>query len=342
MHAILNAEPLEFEGDAAKLPPAISTIVRRCLEKRPEQRFQSAADLAFALKSISTTESVSAHGMPAAPPIARKRDWLWLAAATAAMALIGAGYALSLLISKPSNPQYQRVTFRKGDVSGARFTPLAVLRKVNGTSRIEYPLGTVLIDRIGGPLDSIRVSPDGQKVAFLSFIQGRRVELNIVDRSGQRHSLGPISAQTSSNEPSSLAWSPNGDEIWFRSLDPSDAQTIYAINLKASNGLLPTFLAAFVSSILPGTAASCSVSAPCSSASSAPVLAIPLSAIYLASTSPSSWASPMMDRPSRPAFSAIAPVPRAASMSVRPMVRLRNVTRWYCWFDGLEISRLRA
>jgi hypothetical protein len=113
MHAILNAEPLEFEGDAAKLPPAISTIVRRCLEKRPEQRFQSAADLAFALKSISTTESVSAHGMPAAPPIARKRDWLWLAAATAAMALIGAGYALSLLISKPSNQQYQRVTFRR-------------------------------------------------------------------------------------------------------------------------------------------------------------------------------------------------------------------------------------
>jgi serine/threonine protein kinase len=317
MHAILNAEPLEFEGDAAKLPPAVSTIVRRCLEKRPEQRFQSAADLAFALKSISTTDSVSALRMPAAPPTARKRNWLWLVVATAAVALVGAGYALSLLNSKPSNPRYQRVTFRKGDVSGARFTPdgrnvifaarwegqpnrvflavpgspesrdlglpdgcrilsvsskdelaflspsgalermsiaggqmrpllddvldadwspdgnsLAVLRNVNGITRLEYPLGTVLVDRIGAPLESIRVSPDGQKVAFLSFIQGRRVELNIVDRSGQRHSLGPISAQTASNEPSSLAWSPSGDEIWFRSLDPSDPQTVYAINLK--------------------------------------------------------------------------------------------------------------
>jgi len=316
MHAILNAEPLEFEGEAAKLPPAISTIVRRCLEKRPEQRFQSAADLAFALKSISATDSVSALRIAAAAPVARKRNWIWPAIAATAIALVGAGYGLSLLF-KPPNPQYQRVTFRKGDVSGARFTPdgrnvvyaarwegqasriflavpgspesrdlglpdgcrilgvsskdelaflspsgalermsiaggemrpllddvldadwspdgnsLAVLRNVNGIARIEYPLGTVLLDRIASPLESIRVSPDGQKVAFLSFTQGRRVALNIVDRTGERHSLGPISAQTSSNEPSTLAWSPSGDEIWFRSLDPSDPQTIYAINLK--------------------------------------------------------------------------------------------------------------
>jgi WD40 repeat protein len=319
MHAILNSEAQEFEGDAAKLPPALSTIVRRCLEKRPEQRFQSAADLAFALKSISTTESVSAVKIPAAPPVARQRNWRWMAAAIAGIALLGAGYALSLLNPKPANPQYQRVTFRKGDVTGARFTTdgrnvvyaarwegqpnrvflavpgspesrdlglpdgsqilgvsskdelafitpagalermsiaggqmrplldgvldadwspdgnsLAVLRRVNGISRIEYPLGTVLLDKIGWPLESIRVSPDGQKIAFLSFVEGRRVGLTVVNRSGQKHLIGPISGQTNSNEPTSLAWSPKGDEIWFRSLDPSDHQTIYAITLKGA------------------------------------------------------------------------------------------------------------
>jgi Tol biopolymer transport system component len=324
MHAILSAEPLDFEGDAAKLPPALATIIRRCLEKRPEQRFQSAADLAFALKSISAIggsaiETGTTLKMPVAPRAARKLNWRWLVGAGSALALLAAGYALSLLNSRPASPQYQRVTFRKGDVTGARFTPdgrnvvyaarweghanrvflavpgspesrdlglpdgsrilavsskddlaflspngalermslaggqmrplldgvldadwspdgnsLAVLREVNGVSRIEYPLGTVMLDKIGSPLESIRVSPDGENIAFLSFIQGRRVALNVVNRAGKRSSLGPISAQTTSNEPSALAWSPNGEEIWVRSMDASDPQTIYAINLKGA------------------------------------------------------------------------------------------------------------
>jgi serine/threonine protein kinase len=101
MHAILSAEPADFEGDAARLPPALSTIVRRCLEKSPEQRFQSAADLAFALKSMSTIggstiESSTALKMPA-PPVAHKRNWLWWAGAATAVALLAAGYALSFL-----------------------------------------------------------------------------------------------------------------------------------------------------------------------------------------------------------------------------------------------------
>jgi Tol biopolymer transport system component len=319
MHAILNSDPPEFEGDAANLPPALSVIVRRCLEKRPEQRFQSAADLAFALKSISligTSANPSAI-RPAAPrPVARRR-MLWPAAILSAITLLITGYAVRALTFRLASPEYRRVTFRKGDVTSARFTPdarsvvytarwegrparvflavpgspesrdlglpdgcrilavsskeelafaspagalermsiaggqmrplldgvldadwspdgnsLAVLRSVNGVVRLEYPIGTTLVDRIPWPLESIRVSPDGQSVAFLSFVQGRRVGLHIVNRSGSKQFLGPISGQTSTNEPSSLAWSSDGTEIWFRSMDSSDPQTVYAVNLK--------------------------------------------------------------------------------------------------------------
>src|SRR5271165_5215467 len=50
MNAILKQEPPELD---AALPPVLDRMIRRCLEKKPEERFQSALDLAFALESIS-------------------------------------------------------------------------------------------------------------------------------------------------------------------------------------------------------------------------------------------------------------------------------------------------
>jgi len=50
MNAILNDEPAELP---ALVPSALARIVLRCLEKERERRFQSAADLAFALESLS-------------------------------------------------------------------------------------------------------------------------------------------------------------------------------------------------------------------------------------------------------------------------------------------------
>jgi hypothetical protein len=48
MSAILKEEPPELAEINEKVPPQLERILRRCLEKRPEQRFQSASDLGFA------------------------------------------------------------------------------------------------------------------------------------------------------------------------------------------------------------------------------------------------------------------------------------------------------
>jgi serine/threonine protein kinase len=53
LHAILNKEPAAFSASDRELPPGLEPIVRHCLEKEPEERFQSARDLAFALESLS-------------------------------------------------------------------------------------------------------------------------------------------------------------------------------------------------------------------------------------------------------------------------------------------------
>ncbi len=53
MTAILNEDPPGISEISPNTPPALLRIVHRCLEKNPEQRFQSASDLAFALEALS-------------------------------------------------------------------------------------------------------------------------------------------------------------------------------------------------------------------------------------------------------------------------------------------------
>jgi serine/threonine protein kinase len=123
MNAILREEPTEVEGSQITLPPALGTIVRRCLEKQPEQRFQSAADLAFALRSVSPSTASGAQPVSqvAAPP--RGKPWLWpVIAALGGIALFAAGFFLRDRTLRRNPPQFQRITFRKGLVNNARFT----------------------------------------------------------------------------------------------------------------------------------------------------------------------------------------------------------------------------
>src|SRR6185436_17503064 len=53
MSAILKEEPPEISEINSKIPPQLERVVRRCLEKRPEQRFQTASDLGFAIEALS-------------------------------------------------------------------------------------------------------------------------------------------------------------------------------------------------------------------------------------------------------------------------------------------------
>jgi serine/threonine protein kinase/Tol biopolymer transport system component len=76
MTAILNEDPPALSQSGQNLPPGMQRLIQRCLEKQPEQRFQSASDLAFALEALS--ESVSG---PAVAVAERSRPrWLWTAA----------------------------------------------------------------------------------------------------------------------------------------------------------------------------------------------------------------------------------------------------------------------
>src|SRR4029078_3040193 len=53
MSAILKEEPKELSESNPHASPALERIVRRCLEKKAERRFQSTSDLGFALESLT-------------------------------------------------------------------------------------------------------------------------------------------------------------------------------------------------------------------------------------------------------------------------------------------------
>jgi hypothetical protein len=87
MAAILKEDPPQLSATGATLPADLERVIHRCLEKRPEARFQSAADLAYSLKAIGTSPAV-----PMATPTGEVRPivrsgWWWKAGIAAAAAI---------------------------------------------------------------------------------------------------------------------------------------------------------------------------------------------------------------------------------------------------------------
>jgi eukaryotic-like serine/threonine-protein kinase len=61
--AILRDQPSELAPADRHIPPRVDAVVRRCLEKNPDHRFQSARDLAFALREIlNDSQTTSSAG----------------------------------------------------------------------------------------------------------------------------------------------------------------------------------------------------------------------------------------------------------------------------------------
>ncbi|HWZ86262.1 MAG TPA: protein kinase [Thermoanaerobaculia bacterium] len=122
MSAILKEDPPDLSVTNQSISPGLERIVRHCLEKNPEQRFHSAHDLAFDLEALSTT-SGSPSAIGGVKAARRPAVGVPVLAAAAAIAVGGLLGHFAWKGAKPSTPSYRRLTFRRGNLGMARFTP---------------------------------------------------------------------------------------------------------------------------------------------------------------------------------------------------------------------------
>src|ERR1700758_5470768 len=114
MSAILKEEAPELSETARNVPPGLDRVVRHCLEKHPEQRFQSARDLAFDLEALTELSASTKSGAQAAVQHveasgSRRNTAAAAAVVVLAAAMLGLGWWIGRGSGVSAPPEYQQI-----------------------------------------------------------------------------------------------------------------------------------------------------------------------------------------------------------------------------------------
>lgn len=219
MTTVLHEDPPAVSQFVKNTPPGLQRVLERCLEKNPDQRFQSASDLAFALEALS--DSSGSAPVPVAAPARRwsRKSILWSTAIIAALALAVVGYFVlpsrnrlaSLRIS-----DYSQIT-HDGNAGSLRGTDGARLYMF----RDNYGIGEVAIS--GGDIAPVQValsnpvlmdvSPDGSKFLVASYTGATTISHPIWNASILGGSLQYLAVGTVAS------WSPDGSSVVYSTPD---------------------------------------------------------------------------------------------------------------------------
>ena len=125
MNAILKDEPPPIPLSERGVSIPLQRVINHCLEKQPQDRFQTARDLVFNLDSITDASSIdSSLSMPTvASPVIVHRSWIkWALPLVIGVILLAAGFFAGRYSAVTTLPSYTRLTFRHGAIYTARFT----------------------------------------------------------------------------------------------------------------------------------------------------------------------------------------------------------------------------
>ncbi|MGI9069039.1 MAG: protein kinase domain-containing protein [Pyrinomonadaceae bacterium] len=187
LNAILKEDPPELSESNSQINPALERVVMHCLEKSPEQRFQSARDVAFALEAL--TGLSSSRTMTAALPLTagrpKNRERLaWIVAGVLLVGLLAAlPFAIAHLRRAPED---------------LRVLKLSVMPPEKATIFVIVP--------------AMALSPDGRDLAFVAYSEGQSV---LWVRSLDSLSAQALPGTEGASAASSLFWSPDSRFIGF-------------------------------------------------------------------------------------------------------------------------------
>ena len=190
LHAVLHAPPPDLLAHRRDVPPALARITARLLAKQPADRFQSAADLLWALEEPGEPEPAPLPSTPARPPLGRRvSHWAWIA-----VPMTVAAMALALWPAPPAPvplppPGLTRFTWTLPDETALASAPAVSPdgRRICWAGRAESGLRQIFVRDLSA-LDATPLagteggaqpfwSPDGKAVGFFAAGKLRRVAI---------------------------------------------------------------------------------------------------------------------------------------------------------------------
>jgi hypothetical protein len=177
MTAILNDDPPNPSAIRPEVPAALDRIVQHCLEKHPAERFQTAVDVGFALDALSGGSTVSQPSIPMSAPAAVIKPQPTLAWSLATVAILVAVIA-GWRAWRPPTPEVWTGTLLGGSTQAF----------------------------------SVRLSPDGQLLAFLALVD-QVAQVAIMKPDSESWTL--ITHDRSRGSGTTVAWAPDGSKIYF-------------------------------------------------------------------------------------------------------------------------------
>ncbi|MFN2385493.1 MAG: protein kinase [Thermoanaerobaculia bacterium] len=185
--SIMSADPPSISAVQPLSPPALDRVIRKCLAKDPEDRWQSAHDVASELKWVG--EGGSQAGI-SAPAIPRRRSRERLAWGAAAVAAAGAILFGALLLRRPAADAERRAFVlmpdSRSELQAVAISPddrnlaLSFADRQGQTALFLRPIGSVETRRLPGTEDSADPfwSPDGRQIGFFSRGKLKRISVD--------------------------------------------------------------------------------------------------------------------------------------------------------------------
>jgi serine/threonine protein kinase/Tol biopolymer transport system component len=165
LESVLQSQP-SFENLPSSVPPAIRTLLQRCLEKDRTRRVADAATLVYVLDQTASL----------APPVAvRKRDQRWIIAAVAA-GILACGFLLWSRWPSPARPPIVRFAISKFDGQLMTMGRMHIAVSPDGSRLVYHSNGRAFLRELsesdarprltsGTLVSQTTLSPDGRSLA---------------------------------------------------------------------------------------------------------------------------------------------------------------------------------
>ena len=225
--SIMREDPAPISSVAPMVPPALNRVVRTCLAKDPEDRFQTAHDVKLQLEWVQ--EGGSEAGLPA-PVVARRKNrekLAWATAAALAVAAAALGFGFWKRTPQPKHTMRFDVDV-PAEVTGLDSPKISPDGRIlafdatdsTGKHRIWIrPLNALQAHALAGTDGTRRPfwSPDGKYLAFIA--DGKLMKVDVAGGPPQKICDAPTGADGT--------WAPNG-VILFDGTGPDPIQRVPA------------------------------------------------------------------------------------------------------------------